>query len=159
MLCGKCKKNQATKTYEQIKNGKKDLSYYCLSCYHETFLCVDEEPSAQAFSACPYCGTTASEFKKRNLVGCAHCYTMLSSTIFPVVTKMQGGKLHKGKSPYGQKGDAVTHRIRELAILEKKYERERDLISASRCRGQIARLNSGAEEEYEWRNRNSSKRS
>ena len=94
MLCGKCKKNQATKTYEQIKKGKKEVAYYCLACYHETFLCAEEEQTSQIFSACPYCGTTVSEFKKRNLVGCARCYTMLSGAVLPVVVKMQGGKIH-----------------------------------------------------------------
>ena len=159
MLCGNCKKNQATKTYEQIKKGKKEISYYCLSCYHQTFLCVDEESETQVFSACPYCGTSVADFKKRNLVGCAHCYTMLSSAVLPVVVKMQGGKLHKGKSPYENAGDAVSRRIGELTALEKKYEREHDNISASRCRGQIARLSSGAEEEFEWHSHNLSKRS
>ena len=59
MLCGKCKKNQATKTYETLKNGKKQTEYFCLECYHKGFVYVEE---GEALSACPYCGTTVAQF-------------------------------------------------------------------------------------------------
>ena len=97
MLCAKCKKNQATKTYELIKNGKQERVYYCLECYHNDFVFVETET---ALSACPYCGTTATQFKRTSLVGCAQCYTALAHVVFPVVSKMQGGEKHRGKRAY-----------------------------------------------------------
>ena len=71
MLCLQCKKNQATKTYEQIKNGVNQTEYYCLDCYHRLFLCQQETEGEVALSACPYCGTKAEEIKKTPLI--RHC--------------------------------------------------------------------------------------
>jgi protein-arginine kinase activator protein McsA len=94
MLCKYCKKNQATKTYEQIKNGNRDVTYYCLDCYQKIFLDVELD-GASARTDCPYCGTTVAELKKRNLVGCAKCYEVLASQLLPVITKMQGRSWQK----------------------------------------------------------------
>ena len=63
MACGHCGKNQAVKTYEEIKNGKKKLEYYCLDCYHRLFLYAEEAEGVGALSACPYCGTTKAEIE------------------------------------------------------------------------------------------------
>ena len=95
MLCGKCRKNQATKTYEQIKNGKKETAYYCLECYHNRFVCP-ENFTGQPLLSCPYCGTTVTQLKKTNIVGCAHCYDTLAHAVLAIVTKMQGGEIHNG---------------------------------------------------------------
>ena len=69
MLCAKCKKNQATKSYIETKNQKKIAEYYCLDCYERLFGEAGKEDSNVL--ACPYCGVTAVEVKKRNIVGCA----------------------------------------------------------------------------------------
>ena len=69
MLCQKCKKNQATKTYELIKSGGKTTEYYCLDCYHRLFLYQKEVEGDDSLSACPYCGVTATEFKATKMVG------------------------------------------------------------------------------------------
>ena len=42
MLCGNCKKNQATKTYEWIKKERVEISYYCLECYQKLVVNADE---------------------------------------------------------------------------------------------------------------------
>ncbi len=123
MLCAKCKKNQATKTYEMIKNGKTERIYYCLECYHNQFVCVETDT---AYAACPYCGTTATQFKKSNLVGCAHCYQSLAHVVFPVVTQMQGGERHRGKRAYETEEERIAHRCNELDIMAKKYYLEND---------------------------------
>ncbi|MBQ8323452.1 MAG: hypothetical protein IJX91_05745 [Clostridia bacterium] len=159
MLCAKCRKNQATKTYEQIKKGKKEISYYCLDCYHNTFLCDDERSDAYVYSACPYCGTTAEEFKKRNLVGCAYCYETLQRAVYPVIRKMQGGELHRGKAPYENEREKTERRCLELKTLAEKRYREGDKEGAAEYEEQISRLRAGDEEEYAWRSRISSKRS
>ena len=99
MACGHCGKNQAVKTYEEIKNGKKQVEYYCLDCYHRLFLYADETEGDFSLSACPYCGMTLAEVKKGKLVGCANCYKMMSVGTLPMIKKMQGEKAHRGKTP------------------------------------------------------------
>ena len=158
MLCERCKKNQATKAYEQITNGKKAVGYYCLECYQNLFLFVEEQDAPKQ-SVCSYCGTSVSEIKKRNLVGCAYCYQTLSSALTPIVIKMQGVEVHKGKPLYESEQERVEHRSYELKTLSKKSYAENDFERAREYERQIVLLKSGDEEEYEWRNRNLSKRS
>lgn len=153
MLCGYCKKNQATKTYEQIKKGKKESSYYCLDCYHKLFLDLDEGETG-GLNACPYCGTTVAELKKRNLVGCANCYSTMQQAILPLVTKMQGSnQRHQGKSPYESQEEKVSRRLAELSALSEKYNAEKDYDSAREYERRYQQLKNGLEEDYVWRNR------
>ena len=124
MLCGRCNKNQAAKTYELIKNGKKMIEYYCLDCYHRQF--VNAEKTA-VVSACPYCGTTEAQIQKTKLVGCANCYQTLAHVVLPMLTKMQGGEdLHYGKAAYETPMERVDKRIKELDVMAKKYYLEND---------------------------------
>ena len=99
MRCGHCEKNEATRTYEQIKNGRKAVEYYCMSCYERLFLNAEKAEGEASLSACPYCGTTPAEFRASKLVGCAYCYRTLGGAVLPVAVKMQGEKMHTGKTP------------------------------------------------------------
>ena len=157
MLCQKCKKNQATKTYEYVNCEKRELQYYCLDCYHKTFLPVGEKREDKALSACPFCGMSAAEVKKRNLVGCAYCYTALYATLQPMIVKMQGERLHGGKTPYIEEQTSQTQRRRELEVLAEKCYADNDDIAAGKYEEQISRLLEGYEEVYVWDNRISSK--
>lgn len=148
MLCIRCKKNQATKTYERLKNGKKEVEYYCLSCYHYAFA---ESDSVSPRTSCPYCGTTAAELKKRNIAGCAHCYTTLAHTVRPMIEKMQNATTHVGVRPYEDYTNKNKNRILELqALAEKSYAEHNDRAGAF-YEGEITRLISGKEEEYVWK--------
>ena len=150
MLCGYCKKNQATKTYEQIKNGKRDITYYCLECYQKIFLDVESDGESIR-NDCPYCGTTAAELKKRNLVGCAKCYETLASQLLPVITKMQGAQIHNGKRPFESEKERMLLRRMELTELVKKYKEEKDYESARAYEERLVQLENGVEEDYVWR--------
>ncbi len=147
MLCAKCKKNQATKTYELIKNGETKTVYYCLECYHNDFVCVETD---EVLSACPYCGTSVSYFKRTNLVGCAHCYQALSHAVFPVVTKLQGGEKHRGKSAYATVEERIERRCNELDIMANKYYLENDDKSAAVYEEKIDALRERGGEKAIW---------
>ena len=182
MACGYCGKNQAVKTYEEIKNGKKQVEYYCLDCYHRLFLCTEE--TEEFLSACPYCGTTAAEMKKSKLVGCAHCYKMMSGHTLPMIKKMQGEKAHEGKTPplngYDQNTDVgarlmsdgfraqaialarFERQCNELEVIISKLKAENNYEDAKGYADKLSsmRSKSSIEEEFVWRTRpNSSKRS
>ena len=159
MLCGHCGKNQATKSYELMKRGKKEVRYYCLDCYHKIFLSLDNEEGE--LLECPYCGATFAEIKRRNLVGCAHCYTAMKQALLPAIEKMQGvAQRHVGKSPYDSDEEKTAKRVAELDKLAEKYNDEKDYESARECEEISARLDKGFKEEYVWRNRpHSSKQS
>ncbi|MBQ7323550.1 MAG: hypothetical protein IJW96_03190 [Clostridia bacterium] len=97
MRCFYCNKHEAVKSYERLKKGVVERTYYCLSCYERLFLYKreGEEPS---LSACPYCGLKAEEFQAQKFVGCAYCYRGMFSHILPTILQMQGGEVgHRGK--------------------------------------------------------------
>lgn len=155
MLCGNCKKNQATKTYEQIKNGKKIVEYYCLTCYHERFIDggVDNVANVDTL-VCPYCGVSAEEVKKRKLVGCAMCYESLESVIYPMIVKMQGVDAHKGKKPLGGEMDKASRRAYELKTVIDKLNDDGEFERAKEYTKRLTELQNGyGEEEYVWRKR------
>lgn len=158
MLCGNCKKNQATKTYEQIKKGKKTVDYYCMDCYARLFITTDERE--ETASVCPYCGTTAEEIKKRNLVGCANCYKTLKAVLYPMVTKMQGGEAHKGKTPQGDEDERISRRCYELKTIAEKRMSEGDFEGAKLYLQRLSALESGrAGEDFVWLSQDLSKQS
>ncbi len=183
MACGHCGKNQAVKTYEEIKNGKKQVEYYCLDCYHRLFLYADETEGDFSLSACPYCGMTLAEVKKGKLVGCANCYKMMSVGTLPMIKKMQGEKAHRGKTPPlegydvnvggaqatadGFRAQAVAlarfeRQCNELEVIIAKLKAENNYEDAKGYADKLSsmRSKSSIEEEFVWRTRpNSSKRS
>lgn len=140
MLCDKCKKNQAIKTYEQTRNGKVEQVRYCLQC----------DPALWVES-CPYCGTTATDFTKTKLVGCAKCYQALSETLPPVIEGMQGSTRHTGKRAYQNKQERIKQRCMELSTLAEKRYSENDDRGAGVYEERIDMLRAGLEEDYVWK--------
>ncbi len=157
MLCVNCKKNQATKTYERIKKGKPTVEYYCMACYAENFLSGGSDGVER--NACPYCGTTAEEIKKRNLVGCAKCYDTMETTLYPIVTAFQGEEAHKGKKPLGGEAERVARRYYELSTIYQKRIDEKDEEGANLYKQRMSALKSGVEEDFVWCSTSLSKQS
>jgi len=126
MRCSYCNKNEATKSYESIKNGEKKREYYCHTCYERMFLFVDAADGEETPTACPYCGTTVREFQKSKIVGCPYCYQTLSKKIVPVIVKMQGDASgHRGKMrPLSIEGEARFDEARCGSLAEQAECRE-----------------------------------
>ena len=177
MRCCHCKQKEATKSYEQLKKGKSTVEYYCMDCYHRLFLEDGRKTDGETLSVCPYCGTSLQEVNARKLVGCAHCYTMMSKGVTPLVIKMQGDRAHKGKTPpleYGETqygGEVYDETLRKKAVEKARFERqcnELEIIIAKLkaennyedAKGYADKLssmrsNASIEEEFVWRTRRS----
>ncbi len=140
MLCDKCKKNQASKTYIRTRNGVSMQVHYCLQC----------DPSGD-LDCCPYCGTTATEFSKTKLVGCAKCYTTIAGVVSPVVEGMQGMGSHCGKRAYLQAQERMKQRCIELSTLAEKRYSENDDRGAGVYEERIDMLRAGLEEDFVWK--------
>ena len=161
MLCCNCKKNQAAKTYEQIKNGEKSTTLYCLDCYERLFLYVKEAEGEKSLSACPYCGATKEEIVKSKLVGCGYCYKTLSDTVLPMVFSMQGAETHKGNCPPSGEEDGCENyeqarfrrQCHELETVMEKLVAEKDFQGAKEYEEKLKRMQekSEVEEEFVWR--------
>ncbi len=126
MLCCHCQKNEAVRKYRKIKEGKVVEENYCFECYHHFFSSQQVEVSTEEKKACPYCGTTETEFHLKKLVGCANCYYYLKDAVVPVMHKMQGKKTHKGKFPTleGDGEIATFEGASEEEILKTRIERQ-----------------------------------
>ena len=129
MACCYCHKNDAVGRYINVKKGKQVEETYCLACYEKFFLYATKK-GGEALSVCPYCNTTAEEFKKTKLVGCAKCYETLTVAIEPVVIKMQGKKAHNGKTPifdllYNEAlGETMEGKLKEASFQRQCLELE-----------------------------------
>ena len=124
------------------------MEYYCLTCYERK---VERVAKVETVLACPYCGTTAEEAKKRNIVGCAMCYGALRKVLQPVVTKLQGGHAHTGKGPTGGKTENIRRRCFELKSLAEKLNADEDFDGARAYLEILTAIQSGKEEEFVWR--------
>ncbi len=130
MRCCHCKQKEATKSYEQFKNGKRTAEYYCMDCYDRLFLGEMAKTDGEALSVCPYCGITLQEVTSGKLVGCAHCYQAMREGIAPLVMKMQGDRAHTGKMlplEYGEAqygGEVYDEQLRKKALAQARFERQ-----------------------------------
>lgn len=144
MLCCRCKKNQATKTFVRGRAGKQKEEYYCFDCYRDRFLSVefDGEENGRSFDTCPYCNTRAEDFKRTTLVGCANCYKTIGKAVLPVLINMQGGEVHAGKT--GAQGEEILRlRLQELRILYESYLQDGDEKRAGEVAQEYKRLQGG----------------
>jgi protein arginine kinase activator len=172
MICEKCKVNDATVHIVKMINGNKQEMRLCEKCanditdipFGENFQMVDgftfqnllsglvdymnnnTKDKAVKESSCDNCGMAYSEFKKTGLLGCSKCYEAFSSTIKPVVKRVQGDVEHLGKIPT-KAGKEIIEKKRLLklkeelqnAILAEEYERAaviRDEIKAFNWKGE-----------------------
>lgn len=182
MRCCHCNQKEATKTYEQFKNGKRETSYFCMDCYDKLFLDENTKTDGDTLSVCPYCGMTLKSFAATKLVGCAHCYGALREGVLPTLLKMQGNRAHVGKTPpleYGETqfgGEVYDEELRKETLKNARFERqchELEVIIAKLkaennfedAKGyadklSVMRSKISIEEEFVWRTRrNSSKQS
>ncbi|MBO4940008.1 MAG: hypothetical protein J6D30_03140 [Clostridia bacterium] len=168
MLCCHCNKNQATETYTRKTGAAHKVEYYCMACYEHLFFVTNEAEGERTLSACPYCGLTVAEFKTRKIVGCAHCYQTLAPLLLPVVVKMQGEDIHKGKRPpmeiVGEETSAdddldpttrarINRQCHELTLIIEKLTGEGNYEDAKEYAAKLSRMRTNArvEEDFVWR--------
>ena len=97
--------------------------------------------------ACPHCGMTLSEFKKRRVVGCPHDYEVFADEMRELLLRLHGGREHRGKVPL----DVEMQRIREHRVQQLVGELERAIDSehyeeAARLRDRIQALKEASDE-------------
>lgn len=128
MLCCKCKKNQATKTFVRGGGVRRKEEYYCFDCYRKHFVSIefDGEENGRSFDTCPYCGHKAEEFKRTTLVGCSMCYKTLGKAVLPTLIGMQGAEVHIGKEGAWTDADHIERRLSELKLLYASYQKSGD---------------------------------
>ncbi len=116
MICQACGKRNATTHVKTIVNGKLTQYHLCSECaakqgfnsllggWNFSFgnllsgLMGGAETDSEV-QRCKKCGTSFEEIAKTGKIGCAECYNTFRHQLLPVIQRIHGTALHKGKRP------------------------------------------------------------
>lgn len=120
MECQDCKKQEATVHLTQIVNNEKTSLSLCKDCaaargFHSPLDNVPF-PLAEILSSmaakmpigkmdaandliCSGCGLSFEQFTRQGRFGCGQCYRTFRANIEPIMRKIHGASLHRGKTP------------------------------------------------------------
>ena len=130
MLCQDCKKREAQVHLTQIINNEKLSLSLCKECaavrgFHSPLDNVPF-PLAEILSslahtgsklekaepaddlACENCGLTFLEFTRQGRFGCGECYSAFRGRLEPIMRKIHGASLHRGRNPEYDKIDEMA---------------------------------------------------
>ncbi|RKX28099.1 MAG: hypothetical protein DRP47_05205 [Candidatus Zixiibacteriota bacterium] len=120
MLCQDCKQREAQVHLTQIINNEKTTLHLCKKCaaargFHSPLDNVPF-PLAEILTGlaaatpgfkydkteqitCQNCGLTFQEFTSQGRFGCGECYKAFRSQLEPIMRKIHGASLHRGRTP------------------------------------------------------------
>ena len=142
MVCQDCRKREAQVHLTQIVNNEKLSLSLCTECaaargFHSPLDNVPF-PLAEILSglaqsapdaggsvepkddlACQACGLTFTEFTRQGRFSCGECYSAFRSRLEPIMRKIHGASLHRGRNPeYSRLDDKTALPIKEEERLE-----------------------------------------
>ena len=142
MLCQECKKREATVHLTQIVNNEKMVLSLCKECaakkgFHSPLDNVPF-PLSEILSGlieqdihqkkgpipdltCPRCGLTFEKFIRQGRFGCGECYRAFRSRLEPIMRKIHGSSLHKGRLPASASDETLP--IKEEERLESELKK------------------------------------
>ena len=162
MQCQICKNNTATIHLTEITDGQRSETHLCELCAQKqgltvktqiplnellsTLLSVQAQPEPASADdeerACPHCGITLREFRKKSLLGCPDDYDVFEKYIEPIIKySHEGGSTHCGKVPSRAPGETKKHT--ELSALRRELQvavREENYEAAAKLRDRINQL-------------------
>jgi protein arginine kinase activator len=144
MRCQDCKKREAQVHLTQITNNVKTTLNLCKECaaargFHSpldsvpfplaeilTGLAADTlatgKEKIRDNITCPKCGLSFETFTRQGRFGCGDCYRTFRHRLEPIMRKIHGASLHRGRVPKFEAGDSE----RTLPIPVKEEERLED---------------------------------
>jgi len=123
MLCQDCKKRQAEVHFTQIVNNQKVTLSLCKECaaargFHspldnmpfplaeilsglagQDLVAPGSEKEPADDLTCSKCGLTFSKFTRQGRFGCGECYAAFRPKLEPIMRKIHGASLHRGRHP------------------------------------------------------------
>lgn len=178
MNCQDCGVRESTVKVTQIINNEKVVLNLCKECatkrgFHSPLdntpfplanflagMMSKPEPQKGKKSVtkpdltCPNCGLTFSEFSRLGRFGCGQCYKTFRERLQPLLRKIHGSSLHRGKLPPMLSEDSALIKEQERleeelkrAIADEQYERAADLRDKLNSLKQNARAEAGKEKE------------
>lgn len=163
MRCEQCQEREAEIQLTTIEGDELATVHLCQTCAAEKgvsasvpaakapltdFLAQITEGAGEAAElreardACPYCGTSPSDFRKTGRLGCPQCYAHFSPQLRGLLRRVHGAIQHVGKVYVSQEVDGDDLDVR-LATLKRRLERAveiEDFETAARLRDQIQEM-------------------
>ena len=142
MLCQDCNEHEATVHLTQIINNEKTVLSLCKDCaakkgFHSPLdnvpfplseilsglvqLDHTERKKADEDIRCPNCELTFEKFIQQGRFGCGECYRAFRSRLEPIMRKIHGSSLHKGKLQVSDSNEILP--IKEEERLEKELKK------------------------------------
>lgn len=169
MLCQDCKKRQADVHFTQIVNSQKVTLSLCKECaaargFHSpldnmpfplaeilsglagpdlTAAGKEKEPADDL--TCSKCGLTFSKFTRQGRFGCGECYAAFRPRLEPIMRKIHGASLHRGRHPELAviEGSGSTLPVKEEERLENELQKaigDEDFERAAEIRDMLKSL-------------------
>lgn len=131
MKCRMCGRNPATTHIKTLVNGAVGEYSLCAECarrlgYRNLFadlsrglelLGMQENVRPQTAEQC-VCGATFQDIVRTGKVGCAECYRTFYHQLIPVIRKLHGETVHRGKTP----GGALPQMRQQKELMAQKKE-------------------------------------
>lgn len=142
MMCQSCGQRAATTHIKTIVNGQLSESHLCSQCAQKQgyghmlsewngfgsllsgLLSGGREQETREETRCPGCGATFGEISRSGRMGCAQCYNTFRSRLIPVIERLHGQAVHKGKVPGGSALRVQEENRQLLNVEEQKQETE-----------------------------------
>ena len=172
MICEECGRNDAIVHIVQIGPGGRSEKNICMSCAARygasIFRAQQENVSAEDFLkgifgsnqqesaaeedaphiTCPNCGVQFQDFPQTGQIGCSICYETFHHELTPLLRRIHGASVHRGKIPrrsgssimLRQEAEQLRARLKE-AVAREEYEK------AAEYRDRIRSLESRMEEQ------------
>lgn len=166
MLCDECRQEEAEVHVTSIEGEEMRTLHLCAACAAERGLsaepAVSESPNdppllgflgqlgsaspaasvTAASEPCPFCGTTASDFRNAGRVGCSQCYVHFESQLRGLLRRIHGSAQHAGKLYMSDTTD-ISDRLGQLSSMRRRLKRAietEDFETAAELRDRIHEL-------------------
>jgi protein arginine kinase activator len=158
MKCEICKTGEATVPIKQVVGGNVKDMHVCEKCAAANGFdaksplsmadllfgstAPSEKPVPTPEKSCAVCGMRRRDYRKLQRLGCPTCYETFSDELVPMLTAMQKGARHVGKTPSGETASA------EVAALQQALEKAvaaQDFEEAAQLRDRIRALQAAPE--------------
>jgi len=150
MLCQDCRKREAQVHLTKIVNNQKTTLALCRECAEahgfNSPLGNVPFPLAEILKGmaanigmglksatgetitCPTCGLTFEEFTRQGRFGCGDCYKAFRVRLEPIMRKIHGATLHRGKSPEEIRSDETAGALIPVKEEERLESKLREAI-------------------------------
>jgi protein arginine kinase activator len=167
MLCDDCRENHAQVHLTSVEANDMRTLNLCVSCAaarglsseeaeeastSETPPLVDflaqlgsagpQTPAPSVSEPCPFCGISASDFRKSGRVGCSQCYVHYETQLRGLLRRIHGSSQHAGKLYLSETSD-ITDRLGQISSMRRRLKRAietEDFETAAELRDRIHNL-------------------